>query len=218
MIPERKEPIVSDPDRYDPGRPPVAPCPHIRVIRIEADPVYHECERCRRTFGPITPSLFAIIQDYLASMATRCALPLAAVPTPDSLHQLVTRILEYLDAQQQVIEGMNTAHADALAQLASCHAIAEGAPGWESDVTNGPAVQAVIRLRKALDAPMPPDPEYRIFTCRWDSVIRQYRFRIDERDQALAAFARVLASLGVYVADESVRVTVSPDVGCSRCP
>jgi hypothetical protein len=46
---------VSDPDRYDPGRPPVAPCPHTRVIRIETDPVYHECERSRRTFGPITP-------------------------------------------------------------------------------------------------------------------------------------------------------------------
>jgi hypothetical protein len=62
----RKEPIVFDPDRYDPGRPPVAPCPHSRVIRIEADPVYHECERCRRTFGPITPSVLAIIQDHLA--------------------------------------------------------------------------------------------------------------------------------------------------------
>jgi hypothetical protein len=62
----RKEPIVFDPDRYDPGRPPVAPCPHTRVIRIEADPVYHEYERCRRTFGPITSPVFAIIQDYLA--------------------------------------------------------------------------------------------------------------------------------------------------------
>jgi hypothetical protein len=32
------------------------------------DPVYHECERCRRTFGPITPSVVAIIQDYLVGL------------------------------------------------------------------------------------------------------------------------------------------------------
>jgi hypothetical protein len=61
----RKEPIVFDPDRYDPGRPPVPPCPHTRVIRIEAEPVYHECERCRPTFGPDHPSLFAFRTTWL---------------------------------------------------------------------------------------------------------------------------------------------------------
>jgi hypothetical protein len=58
----RKEPIVSDPDRYDPGRPPVAPCPHTRVIRIEADPVRALPADLRADH----PSVFAIIQDYLA--------------------------------------------------------------------------------------------------------------------------------------------------------